>query len=94
MSRLRVLHVGKFYPPHHGGMESHLETLCRELRAEVDVEVLVSADGRRPVRETIDGVPVTRIGTLATLASAPRRNRCSTGAKTAPSTRWRMMSLW
>lgn len=70
MSRLRVLHVGKFYPPHHGGMESHVETLCRELRAEVDVEVLVSADGRRTVRETVDGVPVTRIGTLATLASA------------------------
>lgn len=70
MSRLRVLHVGKFYPPHRGGMESHVETLCRELRAEVDVEVLVSADGRQTVRETVDGVPVTRIGTLATLASA------------------------
>lgn len=70
MSRLRVLHVGKFYPPHHGGMENHVETLCRALRAEVDVEVLVSADGPRTVRETVDGVPVTRIGTLATLASA------------------------
>jgi glycosyltransferase involved in cell wall biosynthesis len=70
MIRLRVLHVGKFYPPHRGGMESHVETLCRELRAEVDVEVLVSADGPRTVRETVDGVPVTRIGTLATLASA------------------------
>ena len=70
MSRLRVLHVGKFYPPHHGGMESHVETLCRELSAEVDVEVLVSADDRRTVRETVDGVPVTRIGTLATLSSA------------------------
>jgi glycosyltransferase involved in cell wall biosynthesis len=70
MSRLRVLHVGKYYPPHHGGMESHLETLCRELREEVDVEVLVSADGRHTVRETVDGIPVTRIGTLATLASA------------------------
>ncbi len=70
MSRLRVLHVGKFYPPHHGGMESHVETLCRELAADVDVEVLVSADGPRTIRETVDGVPVTRIGTVATLASA------------------------
>jgi rhamnosyl/mannosyltransferase len=70
MSRLRVLHVGKFYPPHHGGMENHVETLCRELAAEVDVEVLVSADGRQTVHETVDGVPVTRIGALATLASA------------------------
>ncbi|HYW11111.1 MAG TPA: glycosyltransferase, partial [Longimicrobium sp.] len=70
MRRLRVLHVGKFYPPHHGGMESHVETLCRELAADVDVEVLVSADGRKTVREMVDGVPVTRIGTVATLASA------------------------
>ena len=70
MKRLRVLHVGKFYPPHRGGIESHTETLCRALAAEVDVEVLVAADGRETVRETVDGVPVTRIGTAATLASA------------------------
>ena len=70
MKRLRVLHVGKFYPPHRGGIETHTEVLCRALRAEVDVEVLVAADDARTVRETIDGVPVTRIGTKATLASA------------------------
>jgi glycosyltransferase involved in cell wall biosynthesis len=68
--RMRVLHVGKFYPPHHGGMESHVQTLCGELRAEVDVQVLVSSDGRQTVRETVDGVPVTRIGTVASFASA------------------------
>ena len=70
MKRLRVLHVGKFYPPHHGGMESHLATLAGELRREVDVQVLVSADDRRTTHETVEGVPVTRIGTLATMASA------------------------
>jgi rhamnosyl/mannosyltransferase len=68
--RLKVLHVGKFYPPHPGGMESHLELLCRTTKSEVDVEVVVSADGPRTTRETIDGVPVTRIGTRLTLASA------------------------
>jgi glycosyltransferase involved in cell wall biosynthesis len=70
MKRLRVLHVGKFYPPHRGGIETHTEVLCRALRAEVDVEVLVAADDAGTVRQTIDGVPVTRIGTKATLASA------------------------
>lgn len=68
--RLKVLHVGKFYPPHQGGMESHLELLCRMTKGEVDVEVLVSADGPRTVRETMDGVPVTRIGTRLTFSSA------------------------
>ena len=57
--RMRVLHVGKFYPPHMGGMESHVETLARELRGEVDVQVLVSSDGRQTIRENIDGIPVT-----------------------------------
>lgn len=70
MKRLRVLHVGKFYPPHRGGIETHTESLCRALQAEVVVEVLVAADDRETTREVIDGVPVTRIGTKATLASA------------------------
>jgi glycosyltransferase involved in cell wall biosynthesis len=68
--RLRVLHVGKFYPPHRGGMETHLEALCTRLAGHVDVRVLVSADGWRTVRETRGGVPVTRVGTLASVASA------------------------
>ena len=68
--RLKVLHVGKFYPPHAGGMESHLALLCRELRREVDVEVVVSNDGPRTVAEAVDGVRVTRIGTPLTFASA------------------------
>jgi rhamnosyl/mannosyltransferase len=70
LNRLRILHVGKFYPPHRGGMESHVETLCRELAADADVEVLVSGSDRRTVRETVDGIPVTRIGTVATMSSA------------------------
>ncbi|HEX2207642.1 MAG TPA: glycosyltransferase [Longimicrobium sp.] len=67
---MRVLQVGKFYPPHHGGMESHVQTLVHELRSEVDVQVLVSNDGRRTVRESDGGIPVTRMGALATFASA------------------------
>jgi glycosyltransferase involved in cell wall biosynthesis len=70
MSVPRVLHIGKFYPPHHGGMESHLEVLCQGLRGEVDPHVLVTADGRRTVAELRDGIPVTRVGAVATLASA------------------------
>lgn len=67
---MKILHVGKFYPPHAGGMETHLELLCRKLAGEVDVEVVVSADGRRTEVETRDGVRVTRIGTAATVAGA------------------------
>jgi glycosyltransferase involved in cell wall biosynthesis len=68
---LRVLHVGKFYPPHKGGMESHLHALCGQLRGRLDVEVLVSSDDRRTTEEVVDSVKVTRVGTLFDLAAAP-----------------------
>lgn len=69
--RLRVLHVGKFYPPHKGGMETHLRDLCERLAPRVEVEVLVANDGRADVEENIGGVRVTRAGTLLHLGAAP-----------------------
>jgi rhamnosyl/mannosyltransferase len=68
--RLKVLHVGKFYPPHMGGMETHVELLARSTRTEADVEVVVSNDGPHTVRESVGGIPVTRIGVKLSLASA------------------------
>lgn len=69
--KLRVLHVGKFYPPYMGGIETHLQNLCNELRDLVDVKVFVSNDGPDTVEEVVEGVPVSRIGTKATLSAAP-----------------------
>ncbi len=68
---LRVLHIGKFYPPHPGGMETHLQALCGELKRTVNVEVVVAGDGRETLEETIDGVRVARLGTLLNFAAAP-----------------------
>lgn len=69
--RLRVLHVGKYYPPYHGGMETHLRALCTAICDRVDLEVVVANDARRTVREELDGVRITRLGTVAKLASTP-----------------------
>ena len=41
-ARARVLHVGKFYPPEHGGMESHVHELVSELRDCVEQSVVVA----------------------------------------------------
>lgn len=69
--RINVVHVGKFYPPHVGGMESHLETLCRELRKTMNVRALVANDARRDEDSIVDGVRVSRLATHFNLAGAP-----------------------
>ncbi|WP_164008140.1 glycosyltransferase [Pyxidicoccus trucidator] len=79
---LRVLHLGKFYPPASGGMEAHVQTLARAQAAlGAQVEVLCanhSADGagtshefhgRSATREDWDGtVRVVRLGRAASVA--------------------------
>src|SRR4051794_4818356 len=69
-SKPSVLHVGKFYPPSRGGMESHLALLARELRRSAKVEVVVSATTKATSHELVDGVSLTRIGTMFRLAGA------------------------
>jgi glycosyltransferase involved in cell wall biosynthesis len=72
LNELRVLQVGKYYPPHHGGMETHLEALCEDLKRFVEVEILVAASGeRRTSHQLLDDVRLTRVGTLFNLKSAP-----------------------
>ena len=68
---LKVLHVGKFYPPHFGGMESHLQTLCEELSKSIEVQVLVASDQRRTERSTQGGVEVARLATPLMLHGTP-----------------------
>ena len=61
---LRILHVGKFYPPARGGMEKVLQVLAEAERSSLDNRVLVANAGPTTVHETINGVPVTRVGAL------------------------------
>ena len=68
---LRVLHVGKFYPPHMGGIETHLQTLCLQLQHHADVEVLVANDAPHDEETWDDGVRVVRAGTRFNLSTAP-----------------------
>lgn len=69
---MRVLHVGKYYPPYRGGIETVVEQLCRGLaRRGVDITALVSNDSAETVEETIDGVRVLRLGRSAELNSQP-----------------------
>lgn len=68
---VKVTHVGKFYPPHMGGIETHLQALCGELRKSVDLRVIVANDGRTGVEEACNGVRVSRLATALTAFSTP-----------------------
>jgi len=69
---MHVLHVGKYYPPYRGGIETVVEQLCRGLaRRGVQITALVSNDGPATIEETIDGVRVLRLGRSAELNSQP-----------------------
>lgn len=69
--RRSVLHVGKFYAPHVGGIETHLETLCRRLSESMDVRVLVANDRGGDEETLVDGVNVSRHSIMFTIAGAP-----------------------
>jgi len=70
-SPMRVLQVGKFYPPHMGGIETHLQALCGSFKGQVDLRVIVSNDDRHTVEDVLDDVRVRRVGTLGVAFSTP-----------------------
>jgi glycosyltransferase involved in cell wall biosynthesis len=70
---LRVLHVGKFYPPEYrGGLESVVVALSDELISRGwEVTAVVAAAGGRGTTETYRGARVVRAYSLGTLLSQP-----------------------
>jgi rhamnosyl/mannosyltransferase len=68
---LSVLHLGKFYPPHMGGMETHLQSLVSGMHRNYAVEVLVANDHAHRQVEHLDGAKIRRVPTFGTLASMP-----------------------
>jgi glycosyltransferase involved in cell wall biosynthesis len=69
--RPSVLHIGKFYPPHRGGVENHLQHLVSHQSGHMSVEVVVAND--RPVTKTecMDGAQITRVACFGSVASLP-----------------------
>jgi glycosyltransferase involved in cell wall biosynthesis len=80
---VRVLHLGKFYPPARGGMETILELVCDRTSADVDNTVLVANDRCSTSTERHGSVEVVRlpvivkIGAVAVCPTLPFRLRAA-----------------
>src|SRR5437868_13764210 len=68
---MKVLQIGKFYPPQLGGIETHSHELCAALSKNVQVKAVVANHEARTIAEVFQGVPVVRLANLATIASTP-----------------------
>jgi glycosyltransferase involved in cell wall biosynthesis len=68
---VKVLQLGKYYAPFHGGMETHLQSLAKHLQPSVDLHVAVAANPAAPGSETSNGVPLRRMRTYGVVAATP-----------------------
>jgi rhamnosyl/mannosyltransferase len=66
---MNVLHVGKFYPPNKGGMETVLEIICDHTAQHVRNRVLVANDRSSTVEDQRCGTEVIRVATFCKIGS-------------------------
>jgi len=62
---VKVLHLGKFYPPAKGGMEAILQLICRETSSYVHNRVIVANDRFVRSEEKDRAVDVVRLAVVA-----------------------------
>ena len=74
---MRVLHLGKFYPPAKGGMETVLASICDKTAGHVANRVLVAnntsttVEERRGLVDVVRVAALTRIGAVAVCPTMP-----------------------
>ena len=71
---MRILHIGKYYPPYAGGMEIFLRDLLFSLKdggSEVMGLVHHHLPGRLSLREEVEGVPIFRVSSLGQILYTP-----------------------
>lgn len=81
MTRIRVCHLGKYYPPAAGGIESNVRTLALA-QADLGLDVQVCCINHRPgptVSEDDGPVHVTRFGRSASIAKLDLSPRLASG---------------
>jgi len=79
---MRIIVLGKYYPPYYGGIETLTRSLCEGFaRLGGDVTCVVANDQRHTVIESIEGVRVERCARLGSALSVPLCPRYLTAAR-------------
>ncbi len=69
---MHIVHVGKYYSPYRGGIETVVEQLCRGFATLGHrVTAVVSNDGPETIEDNLNGVRVIRLGTRLLVNSQP-----------------------
>lgn len=68
---MKILHISKFYPPYHGGIEDICYSIVSALKHDCEQMVICFNDKSNNIVSTIDGIDVVRAGILCELASQP-----------------------
>jgi glycosyltransferase involved in cell wall biosynthesis len=84
MKRLRILQVGKFFPPPFGGMETVLYNLIQVLARDVEIEVVVAHTINRNETVVQENTIIHKVRSLGTLAG-------TSICPTMPYVLWRML---
>jgi rhamnosyl/mannosyltransferase len=70
---MKILHIGKYYPPFHGGMEAFLHELAHTQSASgIVVDIMVhNYQSHTTITSKEEGIEITRAGSLGTLFFTP-----------------------
>jgi rhamnosyl/mannosyltransferase len=69
---MRSLHIGKYYPPYPGGIETYCKIICEGLTSKgINVDVVVSNNINKFSEEVINNVKVYRLPRRGVLSSIP-----------------------
>lgn len=71
MKKIKVVQINKLYSPWIGGMESIVKMVAEELDPQTDMQVLVCQPKGKGTKEAVNGIPVTRAGSLGIFFSMP-----------------------
>ncbi|MFW9879367.1 MAG: glycosyltransferase, partial [Candidatus Thorarchaeota archaeon] len=69
---MRILHLGKYYPPYPGGIEAYCKNICEGLASkDIKVDVVVSNSENKFTQERMNGVEIYRLPRIGNLSSIP-----------------------